>query len=129
MKTWKIVAAATTAGLLPTGTVWAACEPFTATVPLDARHFELSDADGDGQVSPGDKLVGRDTLYDANGKEIGRLLPSQQWKGPTTRVLRGSGPTSRSTLFRRAASSRSTKSTARSWTFARWPQSDSSKTM
>ena len=74
MKTWHFIVAVATLGFAPNGAALAACEPFTANIPTDGRHFEYSDVNGDGQVDPGDMVVGRDTLYDKDGGKIGRLF-------------------------------------------------------
>jgi hypothetical protein len=74
MKTRQIALATIIFGLLSSCSALAACEPFSAITPIDARYFAYSDVDGDGRVSPGDKLIGRDTLFDAEGNETGRLF-------------------------------------------------------
>jgi hypothetical protein len=73
MKTWRFVVAATIFGLVANGAALA-CEEFSANVPIEARQFEYRDISGNGRIDPGDKLVGRDGLYDKDSKEIGRLF-------------------------------------------------------
>jgi len=74
MKIWHAIVAAAALGFVSNGVALAACESFIANIPIDARHFEYADINGDGKVDPGDMMVGRDTLYDKDGKEIGRLF-------------------------------------------------------
>ena len=45
-----------------------------ANVPIDARHFEYTDTNKNGQVDAGDMVVGRDGLYHKDGNEFGRLF-------------------------------------------------------
>lgn len=74
MKSFYVIVAAAALGLISNGVALAACESFDANIPIDGRHFEYSDINGNGKVDPGDMIVGRDMLYDKDGKEIGRLF-------------------------------------------------------
>ncbi|MCP4381566.1 MAG: hypothetical protein GY798_09150 [Hyphomicrobiales bacterium] len=65
---------AATAGAAAMGmsqSAWAACDAFTAVSPEETREVHVSDVDGDGAVSVGDKRIGRRALHDESGNEIG----------------------------------------------------------
>ncbi|MCP4382820.1 MAG: hypothetical protein GY798_15605 [Hyphomicrobiales bacterium] len=68
---WKLAIALAIAAM-PAGGAWAACEPFMAFSPGDARVVHFSDMDNDGRVSVGDKRVGRKGMFDADGDRIGQ---------------------------------------------------------
>ena len=74
MKAWHITVAAAVMGSVSSGAALAACDSFSGNIPIDARHFEYGDINGDGKVDTGDMVVGRDMLFDNDGKEIGRLF-------------------------------------------------------
>jgi hypothetical protein len=74
MRIWHAIVASAAIGFVSNTAASAACESFSANIPIDGRHFEYSDVNKDGKVDPGDKIVGRDTLHDKDGKEIGRLF-------------------------------------------------------
>jgi hypothetical protein len=74
MKVCQSIIIAATLGFVSNCVALAACESFSANVPIDARHFDFADINKDGQIDAGDKLVGRDGLYDKDGNEFGRLF-------------------------------------------------------
>jgi hypothetical protein len=72
---WTLLAALAATLILPGDGALAAgeraCKPFTAFSPADSREVYFTDVDGDGQVSVGDKRVGRRGLKDTTGNNIG----------------------------------------------------------
>jgi len=63
-----------TTALASNGAAVAACEAFSVNVPPDRRQLEYVDIDMDGKISPGDKQVGVNPLYDEDDNEFGRLF-------------------------------------------------------
>jgi len=74
MTAWQTIVWAGAFAVVPGGAALAACEPFVAYLPDEGRQFEYKDINGDGKVSAGDKLIGRDTIFDGNGNQIGRVV-------------------------------------------------------
>jgi hypothetical protein len=74
MKAWHTVVCAGSMVVMVNSAVLAACEPFVAYLPVEGRQFEYKDINNDGKISAGDKLIGRDTIFDGDGNEIGRVF-------------------------------------------------------
>ena len=74
MKAWYTIVGAGALVVVLDGAALAACEPFDAYLPVEGRQFEFTDINKDGKISAGDKMIGRDTIFDGNGNKIGRVF-------------------------------------------------------
>ena len=74
MKKMRSIAFCAVLGAIAFGDGASACEPFGVSAPVEGREFRYVDMNKNQVVDAGDKRIGRDTLYDDTGNQIGRVF-------------------------------------------------------
>ena len=115
MKAWHTIVCSGSVAVVVNSAALAACEPFVAYLPVEGRQFEYKDINNDGEISAGDKLIGRDTIFDGDGNEIGRVFLLIDLHSVDGEGMRRSGRTIRSSFSRAVGFLASRSSTGRKW--------------